>query len=69
MLLGAEARPEPLQGEVPYVHGTASGKGVPILTRTTDGDGAGVLLPAGVNHPILPYRHITKHDSREAKKL
>ena len=49
------------------MHGTASGKGVPILTRTTDGDGAGVLLPAGVNHPILPYRHKTRHDSREAK--
>ena len=68
MLLGAEARPETLQGEVPHVHGTASGKGVHVLTRPTNGDGAAVLLPADVSYPILPCRHIARQDSREAKQ-
>ena len=67
LLLGTEAGPEPLQGEVLYVHCIASGKGVPILTRAPDGDGAGALPPAEVNPPVLPYRHITRRDSREVR--
>ena len=49
------------------MHGTASGKGVPLLARATDGHGAAVFLPAGVNQPTLPYYHKTRHDSRESK--
>ena len=37
----------------------------PELARAPTGTGTGG--DTTVNHPVLPYRHITRHDSREAK--
>ena len=60
--------PPKSKGEVPYVHGAASGEGVHVLTRATNGDGAVVLHPADVSYPTLPCRYIARQDSREAKQ-